>query len=102
MLRRAGQTDSALPADDMTELLAAGSAFIAEHVGSAVPGCSSADPKSPVVQQVQWVSDVFARLFLTYISWPPSEPDFDDDAELVRFAHEILTPMVDRLARARS
>ena len=102
MLRRAGQTDSALPADDMTELLAAGSAFIAEHVGSAVPGYSSADTKSAVVQQVRWVSDVFARLFLTYISWPPSEPDFDEDAELVRFAHEILTPMVDRLAGARS
>ena len=99
MLRRAGQTDSALSAADMTELIAAGSAFIAEHVGSAVPGYSSADTESEAVQQVQWVSDVFARLFLTYISWPPSDPDFDDDAELRRFAHEILTPMVDRLAR---
>ena len=99
MLRRAGQTDSALSAADMTELLAAGSAFIAEHVGSAVPGYSSTGTESEAVQQVQWVSDVFARLFLTYISWPPSDPDFDDDAELGRFAHEILTPMVDRLAR---
>ncbi len=99
MLRRAGQTDSALSAADMTELIAAGSAFIAEHVGSAVPGYSSVDTESEAVQQVQWVSDVFARLFLTYISWPPSDPDFDDDAELRRFAHEILTPMVDRLAR---
>ena len=47
-------------------------------------------------QQVRWVADVFARLFFTYISMPPSDPDFGDDAELRRFAHEVLTPMVER------
>jgi hypothetical protein len=25
--------------------------------------------------------DVFARLFLTYISMPPADPNFGDDAE---------------------
>lgn len=42
-------------------------------------------------------AEVFARLLLTYISSPPANPDFGDDAELRRFAHEILAPMVDRL-----
>ena len=45
---------------------------------------------------VRWVADVFARLFFTYISMPPADPDFADDAELRRFAHEVLTPMVER------
>jgi hypothetical protein len=39
---------------------------------------------------------VFARLFFTYISLPPTDPDFGDDAELRRFAQEVLTPMVER------
>ena len=47
-------------------------------------------------QQVCWVADVFARLFLTYIWMPPADPNFGDDAELRRFAHEVLTPMVGR------
>ena len=38
-----------------------------------------------------------ARLFFTYISMPPTEPDFGDDAELRRFAHEVLTPIVERV-----
>jgi hypothetical protein len=42
------------------------------------------------------VADVFARLFFTYLSMPPADPDFGDDAELRRFAHEVLTPMVER------
>jgi hypothetical protein len=38
-----------------------------------------------------------ARLFFTYISMPPGDPDFGDDTELRRFAHEVLTPMVERV-----
>ena len=47
-------------------------------------------------QHVRWVADVFARLFLTYISPPQSDPNLGDVAELRRFAHEVLTPMVRR------
>ncbi len=47
-------------------------------------------------RRVRWVADVFARLFLTYISMPPTDPNFTDDAELRRFAHQVLTPMVER------
>ena len=88
MLRRAGQLEPA-PVADSVELLKLGSAFIANYIHGEAPGSPS--------QQVRWVADVFARLFVTYISMPPDDPDFGDDAELRRFAHEVLTPMVERL-----
>jgi TetR/AcrR family transcriptional regulator, repressor for uid operon len=87
MLRRAGALEPA-PIADSVELLKLGSAFIANYHGVA-PGTPS--------RPVGWVADVFARLFLTYISMPPADPDFSDDAELRRFAHEVLTPMVERV-----
>jgi TetR/AcrR family transcriptional repressor of uid operon len=86
MLRRAGQLEPARVA--ASELLALGSAFIANYIHRDTPGTPS--------QPVRWVADVFARLFLTYISMPPADPNFGDDAELRRFAHEVLTPMVGR------
>ncbi|MDT5090713.1 MAG: hypothetical protein QOH60_76 [Mycobacterium sp.] len=87
MLRRVGHTEPAT-ADESAELLEMGKAFIANYIHGETLGRPS--------QQVRWVADVFARLFFTYISSPPSDPDFGDDAELRRFAHEVLTPMVER------
>jgi TetR/AcrR family transcriptional regulator, repressor for uid operon len=87
MLRRAGHVEPA-PIDS-AELLKMGSAFIANYIHGEAPG------KPP--QEVRWVADVFARLFFTYISMPPTDPDFGDDSELRRFAHEVLTPMVERV-----
>jgi AcrR family transcriptional regulator len=88
ILRRAAHAEPA-PIADSVELLTMGSAFIANYIHGGAPGSPS--------QQVRWVADVFARLFFTYISMPPSDPDFADDAELRRFAHEVLTPMVERV-----
>ena len=88
ILRRAAQAEPA-PIADSQELIKLGSAFIANYIHAEGPG---APP-----QQVRWVADVFARLFFTYISMPPSDPDFSDDAELRRFAHKVLTPMVERV-----
>lgn len=88
ILRRAAHAERA-PIADSVELLTMGSAFIANYIHGEAPGSPS--------QQVRWVADVFARLFFTYISMPPSDPDFADDAELRRFAHEVLTPMVERV-----
>jgi len=87
ILRRAAQNEPA-PIADSVELLTMGSAFIANYIHGDQPG---APP-----QQVRWVADVFARLFFTYVSAPPTDPDFGDDANLRRFAHEVLTPMVER------
>jgi AcrR family transcriptional regulator len=84
MLRRAGHVEPA--PIDASELLKMGSAFIANYIHGDAPGKPS--------QSVRWVADVFARLFFTYISMPPTDPDFGDDAELRRFAAEVLTPMV--------
>jgi TetR/AcrR family transcriptional regulator, repressor for uid operon len=86
MLRRAGHVEPA--PIDAAELLKMGSAFIANYIHGDAPG------RPP--QRVRWVADVFARLFFTYISMPPNDPDFGDDAELRRFAHQVLTPMVER------
>jgi AcrR family transcriptional regulator len=86
MLRRAGHVEPA-PIDS-AELLKMGTAFIADYIHGETPG--------PPTQQIRWVADVFARLFFTYISLPPADPDFGDDAELRRFAHQVLTPMVVR------
>jgi AcrR family transcriptional regulator len=87
ILRRAGHVEPA-PIDS-AELLTMGSAFIANHIHGDSPGTPT--------QQIRWVADVFARLFFTYISLPPADPDFGDDTELRRFAHEVLTPMVERV-----
>jgi AcrR family transcriptional regulator len=87
MLRRAGHVEPAPPIDS-AELLRMGAAFIANYIHGEAPGRPS--------QQVRWVADVFARLFFTYVSLPPADPDFGDDAELRRFAHDVLTPMVER------
>jgi TetR/AcrR family transcriptional regulator, repressor for uid operon len=88
LLRRAGHTEPP-SVSDSAELLSMGSAFIANYIRGETDGTPS--------QQVRWVADVFARLFFTYISTPPTDPDFGDDAELRRFAHDILTPMVERV-----
>ena len=87
MLRRAGHVEPA--PIDAAELLTMGSAFIANYIHGEAAGMPS--------QRVRWVADVFARLFFTYISMPPTDPDFGDDAELRRFAHDVLTPMVERV-----
>jgi TetR/AcrR family transcriptional regulator, repressor for uid operon len=87
MLRRAAHAEPA-PIADSAELLSMGSAFIANYIHGEAPGAPS--------QHVRWVADVFARLFFTYISIPPTDPDFADNAELRRFAHQVLTPMVER------
>lgn len=87
ILRRAGHSDPA-PIADSVELVKMGTAFIASYIHGDGSGAPS--------QRVRWVADVFARLFFTYISMPPADPDFGDDAELRRFAHEVLTPMVQR------
>ncbi len=86
ILRRVGQTDSALPTQDTSALLDAGATFIADRL--------TAGSQSVAPQRLRWIADVFARLFLTYITLPPTNPDFTDDAELRRFAHQILTPLV--------
>ncbi|MCW2592330.1 MAG: transcriptional regulator [Mycobacterium sp.] len=91
MLKRAAAADPT-PIADWAELLDMGAAFIANHIHGDAPGAPQ--------QEVRWVADVFARLFFTYVSAPPTDPDFRDDAELGRFAREVLTPMVAR-AHAR-
>jgi hypothetical protein len=46
------------------------------------------------VTEVGWNGWLLAAV--AYISVPATETDFRDDAKLRRFAHEVLTPMVER------
>lgn len=94
LLRRIAHTDpgsltETVAADDAA-LLAMGEAFIARHIHGDLPGAPS--------RQARWVASVFARLFLTWVAIPPSEPDPTNDAQLRAFAREVLTPMVERVA----
>ena len=94
MLRRAAVTDSVLPAGDSARLLAMGADFIAARLSG-----SGGDMQNPAAQRIRWTADVFARLFLTFITCPPVDPDLDDDNALRRFAHEILIPMATSATR---
>ena len=84
MLRRAAHLDP-MPVPEAADLIDMGKTFIANYIQGGSPS-----------QQARWVADVFARLFFTYISMPPADPDVRDDAALRRFAEQVLTPMVDR------
>jgi AcrR family transcriptional regulator len=94
LLRRIAQTDAGPFAEGLatkdSDLLDIGAAFIARQIHGDQPGAPS--------RAARWVADVFARLFLTYVAIPPADPDLGDDAELRRFAAEVLTPMVERVA----
>jgi AcrR family transcriptional regulator len=94
LLRRVAQADAGaftegLAAED-SALLKTGAAFIARQIHGDRPGAPS--------RPARWVADVFARLFLSYITIPPADPALDDDTQLRRFAEEVLTPMAERVA----
>jgi AcrR family transcriptional regulator len=90
LLRRAGESEPGsvieTVAADQARLLATGAAFIARHIHGERPGRPS--------RNARWVADAWARLFVTYVVMPPSEPDFASEQELRRFAREVLAPMV--------
>lgn len=93
LLRRVAQADAGAFTEGLAEdsaLLATGAAFIARQIHGDRPGSPS--------RQARWVADVFARLFLSYITIPPADPDLGSDAQLRRFAEEVLTPMAERVA----
>lgn len=70
------------------EILAMGAAFIAREIHGDRPGSPS--------RRVRWVAETFARLFVTYLGVPPTDPDTGDEAQLRAFAEQVLTPMVER------
>lgn len=84
-----GAVTETLAADNAT-ILSMGAAFIAREIHGDRPGGPS--------RSVRWVADVLARLFMTYLAVPPSDPDPADDTELRRFAEQVLTPMVQRVS----
>lgn len=88
ILRRAPHHEPT-PNADTAALLPIGVQFIAEQINAGNP--------HPPTREMRWVADVFARLFLTFISVPPTDPDFDDDTQLREYARQILTPMVQRV-----
>lgn len=92
LLRRLAETNPGLALETVAsnngEVLRMGTAFIAREIHGEAPG----EPSQPV----RWVADAFARLFITYLGAPPTDPDVADEAQLRRFAQAVLTPMVER------
>lgn len=92
LLRRLAISDPGLALESVAannnEVLDMGRAFIAREIHGGAPG----EP----TRHVYWVADVFARLFVTYLGAPPSDPDVDDEVQLRRFAESVLRPMVER------
>lgn len=91
LLRRLAITDPGLALETVAandnEILSMGAAFIAREIHGDAPGEPS--------QRVRWVADTFARLFITYLGAPPADPAVGDEAQLRRFADEVLTPVVE-------
>lgn len=54
--------------------------------------------RSKPPRKVTRVADTVARLFLTYVALPPSDPDPYDDRELRAFAREVLVPLIARVS----
>ena len=95
MLRRAGEEPGefmATVAANEAQVLKLGTGFIASYLHGSLPG----DPS----QEELWVAEAFARLFLTYVSIPPTAPDFADEAAVRRFAETVLAPMAQRVIDA--
>jgi len=72
------------------EVLVMGREFIAAAIHRHGRGAPS--------RAERWVADALARLFLTYIAIPPNDPDPASEKELRRFATEVITPMIERVA----
>ena len=41
------------------------------------------------------MADVYARLFVTYVAFPPTDPDPHDDKALRTFAEAMLVPLLE-------
>jgi len=67
-------------------ILSMGREFIAAEISAGSP---SADP-----ERVARVADVVARLFVTYVGLPPTDPDPGDEIALQAFARETLVPLI--------
>ena len=53
-------------------------------------------------REARWAADVSARLFLTYVALPPTDPDPHDDAQLTAFARGMLVPLYTAAATANA
>lgn len=90
LARRAADSEPGAVLDTVAagdgRILGMGREFIAAEMRAGSP---SADPA-----RVARVADVIARLFVTYVGVPPTDPDPGDEAALLAFAHETLVPLI--------
>lgn len=88
LTRRAAEAEPGSPLDtvaaDGGRVLAMGRDFIAAEIRGA-----GADPA-----RAHQVADVVARLFVTYVGVPPTDPDPADDEALEAFARSTLVPLI--------
>jgi TetR/AcrR family transcriptional regulator, repressor for uid operon len=78
----------------VTEGVAAGDSLLLRMGGEFIAREIHGNRRSQPPREVARVADTVARLFLTYVALPPSDPDPYDDPELDAFAHEVLVPLI--------
>jgi AcrR family transcriptional regulator len=81
-----GSVTATVAANDAL-LLEMGAEFIARTIVGENPEVSSGAARR--------VADLLARLFLTYIALPPSDPDPHDDEALRAFGRDVLAPFAE-------
>ncbi|HYI35891.1 MAG TPA: TetR/AcrR family transcriptional regulator [Thermoleophilaceae bacterium] len=90
LTRRAAESEPGSVLDTVAagdgRILAMGRGFIAAEIRAGAP---SVDPR-----RAERVADVVARLFVTYVGVPPTDPDPGDDEALEAFARETLVPLI--------
>ena len=91
LMRRAATVDpggvvESVVAND-AQLLRMGRGFIATQIRTADPSISA--------RRAERVADVYARLFVTYVAFPPTDPDPNDDKALWTFADAMLVPLLE-------
>ena len=90
LTRRAAESEPGSVLDTVAagdgQILAMGRGFIAAEIRAGAPAADA--------HRAEQVADVVARLFVTYVGMPPTDPDPGDDEALEAFARETLVPLI--------
>ncbi len=96
MLKRLAHADPG----SVTATVAANDALLLRMGSEFIVGTILGEHPEAPTRAAQRVADLFARLFLTYIALPPSDPDPHDDEALYAFGRDVLAPLAESTLRS--
>ncbi len=97
MLKRLAHADPG----SVTATVAANDALLLRMGSEFIVGSILGEHPDAQTRSAQRVADLFARLFLTYVALPPSDPDPYDDEALHAFGRDVLAPLAEAALRSR-